>query len=27
MSDRLKDDELSQLEQMIAKARKDKGGQ
>ncbi len=25
MSDRLKDDELSQLEQMIAKARKDKG--
>jgi predicted transcriptional regulator len=27
MSDRLKDDELSQLEQMIAKARKAKGGQ
>jgi predicted transcriptional regulator len=27
MSDRLQDDELSQLEQMIAKARKDKGGQ
>ena len=27
MSDRLKDDELSQLEQMIAKARKEKGGQ
>jgi predicted transcriptional regulator len=27
MSDRLKDDELSQLEQMIAKARKDKGAQ
>lgn len=27
MSDRLKDDELSQLEQMIAKARKAKGGE
>src|SRR5690349_24411713 len=27
MSDRLKDDELSELEKMIAKARKDKGGQ
>ena len=27
MSDRLKDDELSELEQMIAKARKAKGGQ
>ena len=27
MSDKLKDDELSQLEQMIAKARKAKGGQ
>ena len=26
MSDRLKDDELSELEQMIARARKDKGG-
>lgn len=25
MSDRLKDDELSQIEEMIAKARKDKG--
>jgi predicted transcriptional regulator len=27
MSDRLKDDELSELEQMIARARKAKGGQ
>ena len=27
MSDRLKDDELSQIEEMIAKARKAKGGQ
>lgn len=27
MSDRLKDDELSQLEEMIARARKAKGGQ
>jgi predicted transcriptional regulator len=27
MSDKLKDDELSQLEQMIARARKAKGGQ
>jgi predicted transcriptional regulator len=27
MSDRLKDDELSELEKMIAKARKAKGGQ
>jgi len=27
MSDRLKDDELSEIEQMIAKARKAKGGQ
>jgi predicted transcriptional regulator len=27
MSDKLKDDELSQLEQMIAQARKAKGGQ
>jgi predicted transcriptional regulator len=27
MSDKLQDDELSQLEQMIARARKDKGGQ
>ena len=27
MSDKLQEDELSQLEQMIAKARKDKGGQ
>src|SRR3954451_13554780 len=27
MSDKLKDDELSQLEEMFAKARKDKGGQ
>ena len=27
MSDKLKEDELSQLEQMIAKARKAKGGQ
>ena len=26
MSDRLKEDELSELEQMIARARKDKGG-
>ena len=25
MSDRLKDDELGQIEEMIAKARKDKG--
>jgi predicted transcriptional regulator len=27
MSDKLQDDELSQLEQMIARARKEKGGQ
>ena len=27
MSDKLKDDELNQLEQMIARARKEKGGQ
>jgi len=27
MSDKLKEDELSELEQMIARARKEKGGQ